>query len=937
MMDQVIAAGAALSAFSVDAQHDRLLRISFPRQDGPDAVLLVNTLDAHEELSRCFQFNVGLLSPDAHLPLKDMMGRMVTITLVREDGSLRYFNGYCTQFRLVGADGGFAFYQMILEPWLALAKLRCDCVSFHGKTAMEISEETFANYPERDWRPVLYAELPRITCANQHNESDYNHLHRRWEAAGLHYWYEHSAEGHTLCLGDRSTLAPSIEPKDESGGANTIFFQRDIGAREADGVHDWQARRKVASGSMTLTSFDYKHPNPQRAQATSWNRQGDVAAFEVHRNTGSHGYTDWQDGAAQAQHRMDEQDCRALLFEAKGNNRWVEPGRWFTLGDHFSADAQGPRHGNPPRHSIADRRYLIVVAVHTATNNYLAGAGAPSHYHNRIECINLDTLWRPGLHHNSRPCANPGIQSAIVVGPGGAEIHTDGYGRVKLQFHWDRRGALDDKSSPWIRVMAPAAGRESGHIRLPRVGEEVIVMFLDGNVDHPIILGSAYNAHNMPPWKLPDQLALEGIRCKELGAGQRMNHLVLDSTQGKIQAQLRSDHLHSQLSLGYITRIETNAGRQDERGQGWELRSDGHGVARAAKGLLITTEARPGARNGMTDCGETQHRLNMAAEQQRELSDFAENNGSQDQAKSHADIADALKKQVDAVQGTGKSGSDRSELTAPHIVLASPAGIATTTAGNTHIVSEQHTAITTGKSMSVAVGASLFANVRQTFRLFVHKAGMKLIAAAGDIDMQALTNSINLLAKLDITQTANRITITAKEELVINGGGSYARYAAGGIEMGTTGTFVAHAATHSLPGAKNAAMEFVMPPLKQVAAKGHGIFHLGSEAAAAGRASVAAPYKLYKNGAVSEEGHIDDRGNIAFKHELDANAEYKLELANGQRYHVQAGDVDQEHLVNAGVGYHGYVNPGGTICKEAPTLEQDRVLANPASSTDNGS
>ncbi len=147
-------------------------------------------------------------------------------------------------------------------------------------------------------------------------------------------------------------------------------------------------------------------------------------------------------------------------------------------------------------------------------------------------------------------------------------------------------------------------------------------------------------------------------------------------------------------------------------------------------------------------------------------------------------------------------------------MLASPAGIATTTSGDTHIASDRHTALTTGKSLSVAAGTHFFASIRQSFRLFVQKAGMKMVAAAGDIDVQALTDNIKLLAKLDITQTANRITISAKEEVVINGGGSYAKFAAGQIEFGTNGNFVAHAATHSLPGAKSMSVAASMAAAK---------------------------------------------------------------------------------------------------------------------------
>jgi type VI secretion system secreted protein VgrG len=802
---QAIAAGAALSAFGFNAQHDRLMRLDFPRGDGPDRILLPNRLKAHEEVSRCFRFEVELLSDDAQIPLKAMMARMVTISLVREDGSLRYFNGYVTEFRFLRADGGFAFYHMVLEPWLAFTKLRKDNVSFHGKSVIEITELTFAQYRQKDWNPLIVAEFPRLTCANQYDETDYNHLHRRWEEFGLHYWYEHRADGHTLWLSDKSTLVQPIDPTgiDDSG---EIPFRDMAGSLEDDGIREWIPMRSIGSGQTTLVSFDYKNPVAQRASAESLNNQGDVFPYEVYENTGSDGFRTYREGEKLAQQRMGERDANTQTFEARGNDRTAQPGRFFKLGDHFSAEPQAGKNGEAPHANIADRHYLILSVDHEASNNYQAGPSAPSHYENTFRCVRKNIQWRPGRYYNSQPCTYPGIQTAIVVGPAGSEIHTDGYGRVKVQFHWDRLGKYDENSSPWLRVMSPGAGSEFGNIRLPRVGEEVAVLYLDGNIDHPVILGALYNAVHMPPWRLPEQQALSGLRSRELQAGDgsgRGNHLVLDDTAGKIQAQLKSDHQSSQLSLGHITRIEDTSGRKDPRGEGWELRTDGHGVARAAHGLLITTEARQAARGPVKDMDETARRLTLAAEQHQLLAEIAQKNGAQEAGDNQDDVASILQAQNDDVVGTPSKARGFPELAKPHLVLASPAGIATTTAGDTHIASERHTALTTGKSLSLAAGTSFFASVRQTFRLFVQKAGMKMVAAAGDIDVQALSDSINILAKLDITQSANRIIISAQEEIVLNGGGSYAKFGAGSIELGTSGTFTAHAATHSLLSPKS--------------------------------------------------------------------------------------------------------------------------------------
>lgn len=928
----VVAAGAALSAFSGASQHNRLMRLDFPFQDAPHATLLPNTLQAHEEISRGFRFEVEVLSDDARIPLKMMMARMVTVSLVREDGSLRYFNGYVTEFRFLRTDGGFAFYCMVLEPWLAFTRLRKDSVSFHGKSVREITEETLKHYRQADWHMHTFEDDPRLTVANQHNETDFNHLHRRWEARGLHYWYEHRVDGHTLMLSDQSLLAEPIDAT-RHDDADVIPFCNKSGSQEGDGIREWTPVRRLGSGQTTLSSFDYKNPVAQRASFDSSNQQGDFFPYEVHENTGSYGFRTRIDGEKLAQQRMVEQDKDTQYFEAAGNDRTVQPGRVFKLGGHFSAEPRSVEYDPEPRRGIGNRDYLIVMVDHEASNNYQAGPTASSRYENRFTCNRKDIRWRPGPNYNSEPCANPGIQTATVVGPAGSEIHTDGFGRVKLQFHWDRLGKYDENSSPWIRVMAPAAGGQFGQIRLPRVDEEVVVVYPDGNIDHPLILGAVYNATHMPPWKLPGQAALAGLRSRELGGGARSNHLILDDTKEKIQAQLKSDHLCSQLSLGHITRIEDTAGRKDARGEGWELRTDGHGVARAAQGMLITTEARQAARGPLKDMGETAHRLATAGDQHQLLAEIAQKNGAQEAGDNQGAVAAVLATQNEAIAGAAANGgSGFPELAKPHLVLASSAGIAMTTAGDTHIASDRHAAITTGKNLSLAAGTNVFVSIRQAFRLFVQKAGMKMVAAGGDIDMQALSDSIKLLAKLEISQTANRITISAKEEVIINGGGSYARFSAGGIEHGTNGTFVAHAANHSFVNAKNMAMAINMPPVSDVLARRRGALHLGSHAEAAGRTSAGLPYKLFKDGALIEQGQVDAKGNLNFAHELDSKANYKVELPTGQSFDIAPSAYSEQHEINAGVGYHGYENPGGLVTENDVSLHQDRIDANPWSS-----
>ena len=768
-------------------QSTRLLRLSFPMNDGPQVKLMVNRFQGTEYLSRDFEFTVEILSDDARIELESMHGKLLCVSLVQADGSLRPFTGYVTSFKLVKTDGGVAFYEAVLRPWLAYLRLRRNNRLFHTKSLREQAETIFSGYgalPAWEWE--VAGEQPQFTMATQWDETDHNYLCRRWEAAGYSYWYEHSDEGHTLKVCDDTRTAAPID-----GPSPGIRFQRAGGVLEEDAIGDWSPVRQWASGQAAVSGFDFKNPRPIHADTVTIEQPGDIPQLEVHSYEGHYGFRNQSDAFQLSRLRMEEIEARGKLYEAQGNNRRVAPGRTFRLLDHFSESE--------------DSEFLILEVHHDASNNYLHGKDAVSEYKNRLLCQSKATPWRPGRGFNSTDTRLLALQTAIVVGPEGqGSLHVDQYGRIQVKFHWDR----DESGSCWVRVSSNWAGGEKGLASHPRVGSEVIVQWLDGNPDHPIVTGSVYNQSYMPPWKLPEQRALMGLRSRELTAnggnapGGRSNHLVLDDTQGQIQAQLKSDHLASQLSLGHINRIEDNAGRKGARGQGFELRTDGHGAVRAQQGLLLSTEGRPNARAHITDMEETLARMAQGQALHDSLSQAAQHAqahqpGDQDQ------VAAALQAQVDAIKGQGGTPAQGEfpEFQAPHLTLASPAGIETTTQGSTHVMSVEHTALTSGGHLSLSSGKSLLASVKEAVRLFAYKAGMKLVAASADIDITALKDSVNILAKLDITHTANRITITAKEEVVINGGSSFSRWNASGIVHGTSGNWQQHAAQHSLlPG-----------------------------------------------------------------------------------------------------------------------------------------
>jgi type VI secretion system secreted protein VgrG len=524
-------AAKALKAMATNPQNDRLMRLKFPHNNGPKATMVANKLRAREGLSRDFRFDIEILSDDARIPLKTVMGKMVTVELVREDGSLRYFNGYVVKFKLAKTDGGFAHYKMTLGPWLSFLKLRQDCYLFHGKTVQEQTSTILADYNSvADWNIRDLGPDPAMTDAYQFGESDYNYLHRRWEALGWYYYYEHGLDFHRLILCGNSTLALPID-----GKSPETRYQRDAGSMEDDAVGDWSPLRQVVSTDVAKSSFDFKNPKPMTVEIPTKNQQGIVPDMEVYKYAGAYGFKSLDEGEAMARREMEEIEHTGKLFKAAGNDRTLQNGRWTRLVGHYDLEGPGTKR--------EDREFLIVEVTHTVTNNYLQAAGSSAEYHNTFTCLRRKIPWRPSKGYNSKEPKIYGVQTAIVVGPKGEEIHTDQYGRVRVQFHWDREGEYDEKSSTWVRVASTWAGSNFGFMAVPRIGQEVIVHFLDGNPDRPIITGRVFNAHNMPPWELPANQTQTGIlsRSSTGGGYDNANAIRFEDKKGAEEVWLHAE------------------------------------------------------------------------------------------------------------------------------------------------------------------------------------------------------------------------------------------------------------------------------------------------------------------------------------------------------------------------------------------------------------
>jgi type VI secretion system secreted protein VgrG len=951
------------------------LRLDLPGGVNDD-MLLPQRVFGSETICGGIEYRVLCVSASAQLPLKQMIAAPAVLEFVTDRGDLRSVCGIVTEASSGDSDGGLASYQLVLRDALAILEKRTNTRVFRNMDEVEIVQRILNEWRQKS--PVLGScfrqeldeafELrtyPKREFTMQHNESDAAFIRRLLKRRGVGWYIRAGEMMHTLVLFNN---ADSLR----QNAAGTIRYHRDSATEQRDTITSWSAVRSLQPGMVTRHSWDYMNPQGRDfmlTETTSSNDQGVhgnelAATLDDYQILPPHAGDDNEDLFRLGQLRLSRHDYESKCFHGEGSVRDLCAGEYFTLAEHPEVDEHSP-----------EERDFIVTALQVMAQNNLPKALAA-----RVERLFVRSRWMQGapeLHMLREvadkvatgplrmhiqftavrrgvkivPAFDPQVdvpqaqmQSAIVVGPEGEEVHCDQLGRVKIRFPGTRMadheqaagsGASDTEAdSAWVRVASNWAGNgpgpfpQCGTIGLPRIGTEVLIAFMGGDPDKPVIVGQLYNQQGLPAalssaGDLPGNRYLSGIKSREIN-GSRANQLRLDDTEGQISAQLASDHGDSQLNLGFITQSRSD-GVGGPRGEGWELATSAWGVARANKGMLITTESRTPGASPVKDLGETLQRLNIAQGRHEALAKIA--HGSEEQGQ----VAGILKAQNRDINGNTKGRSPHLEK--PHLVLASPAGIEVSTGGSVHIASEQNTAITTGTNLSIASEGGLFASVRQALRMFVHKAGMRLVAASGDIDLKALSENINLLAKLKITQTANSISISAKEEVVIVGGGSFAKFTEGGIEIGSSGNFVANAAKHRFIGPKTMSMANVQPPEEEL--ESAGTFHLNSHPAAGGRASAGLPYKLYKDGALAEEGKFDDDGNMTFEHDLDQQSEYELELPNGSRFDIDPNPHEEQHEISSSIGYHGYTNEGGSLNEEHASLEQSRQLSNPAVSDDN--
>ena len=751
----------------------------------------VVSFELTEGICELYRLTVNLVSASSTADFAQLLDQPGVLTIWQGGQAVRHVHGLISRFEQGKTGFRRTAYCAVLEPQLARATLQSDWRIFQQRSVPQILEQLAG---ERRWGACSQylgeSHLPREYCV-QAGELDWDFYQRLAVEEGLLSIFQHSEVGHQLIQADHIASFGVIE------GEPLVYEPNPGGDQAQPALHSFTYREQVRSAQQTQRDYSFTHPRynlEQHEQA----RQLEHQSRDYERYDYPGRYKHDAAGKPFTQTRLQGLRGDARTAEVSGDDARLAPGLAFDLTGHPREDL-----------NIGWRAVCIkhTGRQHTAMEEEASGSEVGTHYSFTATLIPDNVEWQ------APPCPKPcieGPQIATVVGPPGEEIYCDQHGRVRLQFPWDRQGQDDDRSSCWVRVTHNWAGAGWGHVALPRVGQEVLVGFLHGDPDQPMVIGRSYHAINRSPYKLPQFKALSPIRSKELH-GERHNEQRLDDTTGQISASLMSDHAASALTLGYLTHPRPGGG--EPRGQGFELRTDAHGVLRAGGGLLLTTQLRARASDHHTDLPESAEQLDTAGQYHATFASeardhLAQESGDQDE------VAAALKAQQHSIRGSaGNPGANQyPELDEPHLVLHSPAGIASSTPQSTHIASGEHLALSSGGHTSLAIGKRLLVSASRGMRSFVQSLGWRLVAASGDIDIRALKDNINLLAKLKVSVTAERITLSAKEEIVIQAAGSSTTYNAGGITHATSGIHTGYAANHLFTTAKSQTAVFPGEP-----------------------------------------------------------------------------------------------------------------------------
>lgn len=792
------------------------MQLGFPDGVASD-VLLPQRIEGVEAICDGIEMRIYCLALDAQLPLKTLIGVPVEVQIVTDQGHLRSICGIVAEASQGESDGGLASYQLVMRDALAILDLGVGTRVFRDQTELDVVQTVLSE--ARRANPGLAAtfefevetalslrEYPVRRQIVQYNEGTGGFVRRLLRRCGISWFFQPgrpadaptpntagavpSVPVHTMVL-----FQDARRLKQSSAG--TIRFHRDSATEERDSITAFGAVRTLRPGRVSRHSWDYANPRGTDFMSVSVASAADqgvkgskmAATLDQYIVEAPHIRDTYDDLDALARQALARSDFEAKCFHAEGGVRDCRAGEYFILAGHPEIDT----------HPDCERQFVVLASHITAQNNLPKGfdarverlfacnrwridaAGLPLAAENwfdssqfrfrcRLTCVRRNITFVPAWDARvDVPQAQ--LQSAIVVGAPGDAVHCDVQGRVRVRFtamrdedhlHAEGAGASgSDRDSAWVRVATSWAGAGSGMhfgtLALPRPGTEVLIAFMGGDPDKPIIIGQLYNMLARPPYlgagALPGNKYLSGMKSLEI-KGARANQLRFDDTTGKINAQLASDHATSQLNLGFLVQPLCD-GRGEARGEGAELRSDAAVAVRGARGVLISAAGSAGAAGGQLDREGLIGVADVLQSVAEQLGKFASVHA-QD-AAGGAELASLLDK-LRQWSTAGTAGG------APILAAAAPAGIVIASEANLALGAVSKIDLVSAGNTDIATGGALALRAARGVSVFAQHDGMKFVAATGDLRGEAQHGDIKLSASNEITLSAGvRITLSAPD------------------------------------------------------------------------------------------------------------------------------------------------------------------------------
>ena len=508
----------------MDSKTVRSVSLKTPLEDD---VLFIKRLTGTEELGRPFCYEVEFLSNEAHIDFDELVGQKITVLLSIQHHKFRYFNGYISCFRQLERDEGHFRYQAKVVPWISLLTQSSDCRILQDKTVPEILKDVFKAHGFDKYEMRLSRTYRKLEYCVQYRETDFNFVSRLMEQEGIYYFFIHDEDDHTLVIVDSPVAHQSYDPDYE----NILYRPASDEVSESEDIQSWTLQKELRPTSFAHTDFDFQNPRKNLLSQSQIPREHAASDFQFYDYPGN--FTNHDEGEEYAKIRIEELQTQHQIFQGKSNARGLAAGFTFTLEDCYREDQ--------------NLNYLIWKIHHTITSDAFRAKTIDSDsppapvYQGTFSAIVSDTPFRPA-QSTLRPSIS-GLQTAIVVGTESEEIYTDKFGRIKVQFHWDRDGQFKEDSSCWVRVSQYWAGKNSGALFLPRVGQEVIVEFVNGNPDHPVITGQLYNGESMPPYTLPGEKTQSGMRSRSSkgGSPEHYSEIRFEDKKGEEQLIIHSE------------------------------------------------------------------------------------------------------------------------------------------------------------------------------------------------------------------------------------------------------------------------------------------------------------------------------------------------------------------------------------------------------------